>query len=140
MIEKETFLFQLVELAGGFTERAASDDVNLAYRIDENRTIRIPSVDEISRKQDIEFTEEILAVVVPTNSMNEANDAFASRININTATQTQLESLPGIGPTTATQIIQFRNREGPFKKIEDIMNVPGIKASKFALLKEQITV
>ena len=61
-------------------------------------------------------------------------------VNINTATQTELETLPGIGPSTALKIINYRTENGKFKSIEDIKNVSGIGDSKFDTLKKYITV
>lgn len=63
-----------------------------------------------------------------------------SKININTATQTELEILTGIGPSTALKIINYRKENGKFKNIEDIKNVPGIGESKFQAIKENICV
>src|SRR5262245_51901336 len=50
----------------------------------------------------------------------------AALLNLNTATADQLEALPGIGPATATRILEYREKNGPFKKIEDLMNIKGI--------------
>ena len=61
-------------------------------------------------------------------------------VNINTATQTQLETLSGIGPSTALKIIKYREENGKFKTIEDIKNVPGIGESKFDTIKNEICV
>lgn len=61
-------------------------------------------------------------------------------VNINMATQTELEALSGIGPSTALKIIQYRNENGKFKSIEDIKNVPGIGDSKFKAIKNEICV
>lgn len=61
-------------------------------------------------------------------------------VNINMATQTELEALSGIGPSTALKIIQYRNENGKFKSIEDIKNVPGIGDSKFEAIKNEICV
>jgi competence protein ComEA len=61
-------------------------------------------------------------------------------INLNTATQTQLESLPGIGAKAAQRILEFRQKNGSFKKIEDLMNVKGIGEKNFLKLKPYITV
>lgn len=61
-------------------------------------------------------------------------------VNINKATQAELESLAGIGPSTALKIVNYRNEFGKFKTIEDIKNVPGIGESKFNAIKEQICV
>ena len=61
-------------------------------------------------------------------------------ININLATQSELESIPGIGSTTAKRIIEYRNKNGKFKNIEDIMNVNGIGESKFNTIKDFISI
>jgi len=62
------------------------------------------------------------------------------RVNINTATLAELDTLPKIGPSLAQQIIDYRARHGPFKKIEDLKNVSGIGDATFAGLKDLITV
>jgi competence protein ComEA len=61
-------------------------------------------------------------------------------ININTATQAELESLPRIGPAIAQRIIEYRTANGPFQTIEEIMNVKGIGPATFAQIKDLITV
>lgn len=61
-------------------------------------------------------------------------------VNINKATQSELETLSGIGPSTALKIINYREENGEFKKIEDIKNVPGIGEAKFETIKAQICV
>ena len=61
-------------------------------------------------------------------------------INLNTATVEQLESLPGIGPKTAERIVEYRTKSGPFKRIEELMNVKGIGEKSFLKLKPLITV
>ena len=61
-------------------------------------------------------------------------------INLNTATAAQLGSLPGIGPKTADLIIQYRQKNGPFKKVEEIMNVRGVGEKSFLKLKSRLTV
>jgi comEA protein len=60
-------------------------------------------------------------------------------VNLNTASQIELEELPGIGPKAAARIIEYREHKGPFKKIEDLMNVQGIGEKSFLRLKAQIT-
>ena len=69
-----------------------------------------------------------------------AKPAVTSAINLNTASATDLEVLPGIGAKTAALIVEYRQKNGPFKKIEELMNVRGIGEKNFLKLKEQITV
>jgi len=61
-------------------------------------------------------------------------------IDLNTATATQLEALPGIGPKTAERIVEYRDKNGGFKKIEELMNVRGIGEKNFLRIKDLITV
>src|SRR5437763_14812811 len=61
-------------------------------------------------------------------------------VNLNTASAAQLEALPGIGAKTAARIVEYRQKNGPFKKIEDLMNVRGVGEKNFLKLKTQITI
>ena len=71
-------------------------------------------------------------------------DSHATRptaqVNLNTATATQLRELPGIGAKTAERILEYRQKKGPFKKIEELMNVKGIGEKSFLKLRPQLTV
>lgn len=62
-----------------------------------------------------------------------------AKVDLNTATVEELDSLPGIGLATARRIVEFRTQNGPFKKVEDLMNVKGIGEKKFLRLKDRIT-
>jgi competence protein ComEA len=64
----------------------------------------------------------------------------AAPININTATQAQLEALPGVGPKAAQRILEYRKQNGNFKKVEDLMNVKGFGEKTFLKLKPVLTV
>ncbi len=70
----------------------------------------------------------------------EAKSPSAAVVNLNTATVAELETLPGIGPRTAALIIEYRQKNGGFKKIEDLMNVKGIGEKSFLKLKPLIVV
>jgi competence protein ComEA len=77
--------------------------------------------------------------VSPTGSSSGKLPA-GQTVNINTATAEELDALPGIGPTKAQAIIDYRNQNGPFKSIEDIENVKGIKEGEFGKIKDMIRV
>jgi competence protein ComEA len=66
--------------------------------------------------------------------------AATSPVNLNTASASQLQSLPGIGPRTAERILEYRQKNGNFKKIEELMNVKGIGEKSFLRIKDRITV
>ena len=69
-----------------------------------------------------------------------ARKAPAGIVNINTASATDLQTLPGIGAKTASRILDYRQKNGPFKKIEELMNIRGVGEKNFLKLKNQITV
>jgi competence protein ComEA len=73
-------------------------------------------------------------------SSNTGAAAFAGVVNLNTASASDLEALPGIGAKTAARIVEYRQKNGPFKKIEELMNVQGIGEKNFLKLKPQISV
>ena len=122
-----------ISAAGGITEIADLSKVNLAYKLKDAQKIYIPSI--YDEEQEIYIQEDAGAnVVIPDSSPP------SLLININTAIQPELETLPGIGASTAKKIIDYRLTNGNFKKIEDIMNVPGIGESKFNSIKDQICI
>ena len=69
-----------------------------------------------------------------------AKETMETPVNLNTATATQLELLPGVGPATAQRILEYRQKSGGFKKIEELMNVRGIGEASFLKLKALVSV
>lgn len=65
--------------------------------------------------------------------------ASTAVVNINTATAAEFESLPGVGPKMAARIVEYRQKNGPFKKVEELMNVRGLGEKNFLKLKGQLT-
>ena len=84
-------------------------------------------------------TANVLAQEAPRSSTKASAPAGAP-INLNTATVAQLETLPGIGKSTAERILEYRQKNGGFKKVEDLMNVRGIGEKSFLKMKALITV
>jgi competence protein ComEA len=75
-----------------------------------------------------------------TPARSAAKPASTATVNLNTASEADLEGLPGIGAKTAARIVEYRQKNGPFKKIEELMNVRGVGEKNFLKLKAQITV
>ena len=66
--------------------------------------------------------------------------AFLLILNLNTATARELQSLPGIGPSLAKKIVEFREKKGGFKRVEELLAIPGISEKRFRVLKEKVYV
>lgn len=133
---------------GGIREDADIEDINLAYQLEDGMKIHIPTKQEKENKAKISDMKENGQEYITTSSgiseekeesENTKNQQNA-KVNINTATQAQLETLPGIGPSTATKIMAHRKEKGKFTKIEDIKEVSGIGDAKFDKIKDYITV
>ena len=141
-----------VNAAGGATSRADLERINLAQTLIDTEQVFVPS--RSSRKTTVTVAPRLapsrttMPVVVattpgaiPTVPVVGAPITNASPlVNLNTATSEQLDALPGVGPATAKAIISYRSRKGPFKKVEDLLNVPGIGPAKVAALRDQVTV
>jgi competence protein ComEA len=132
----ESIVRDLVQMAGGFSGEAAPEAVNLALPLADGMHVHIPSRDEASSAPPL-----ITLPLAPAGaSSTGASGSAGSLININTATLEELDTLPGIGPSTAQKIIDHRNSYGPFPTIEAILDVPGIGPVKFEQIKALITV
>ena len=127
-----------IEAAGGLTENADISDVNLAYILEDGIKLRIPSTsDETITNTDILIENNGENIIEETNtSTNNSNGS----ININKATEAELDTLPGIGPSLASKIVEYREQNGKFSTIEDIKNVTGIGESKYESIKDFICI
>lgn len=129
--KKEDRIKDIVEIAGGFTKDADKKSVNLAMKLKDEMKIYIPSKSETSKAQNNDTENSQIVTIKDSNSGN--------LVNINTADSNKLQTLPGIGPSKAKKIIEFREKN-QFKKIEEIKNVDGIGDKTFESLKSLITI
>ncbi len=122
-----SYLYQLVDQAGGLTEDAAAEHINLALQLNTNQLIHIPTQKEWA--------------AAPTPLANEASgpSGTPALVHINQADAAALDTLPGIGPATARTIVDYRTKNGPFRTLEDLMKIPGIKQSRFDAIRDLIT-
>ena len=136
-LEEGSRIEDAISKAGGLNEDADITNVNLAYILEDGTKIKIPSSSEVTEVQN----ENILNSDSGENIVEEFKDSNKiSLLNINKATEQDLQNLPGIGLSLASKIIEYRNENGKFSTIEDIKNVNGIGESKYENIKEQICV
>ena len=129
-LEAGSRIYQAVEMAGGFGADAAVWYLNLAQEITDGMKIQVPSVQEAEQWEQTGGPR--------ADSQWEASQEM--KVNLNTADKEQLMTLTGIGESRAEDIIRYRQEHGPFERIEDIMNVSGIKEGAFQKIKDSITV
>ena len=127
-----------IKKAGGETKNADLSQVNLAYILSDGQKIYIPSKNE--KIDNFVISSNEAEIIDNKGNKNSESSNMSSKININTATESQLDTLPGVGPSTAMKIIEYRNTNGKFKKIEDIKEVKGIGEAKYEDLKNYITI
>ena len=136
-LKENSRIADAVEAAGGLKEDADMSKINLAYVLEDGMKIKIPSVNDKDEgtKQDVTNEEEIVDIIPESNIKSEKE-----MVNINKASQTELETLPGIGPSIALKIINYRNENGKFSNIEDLKKVSGIGENKYENIKALISV
>lgn len=125
-------IYEAVDAAGGFTENAARECVNLASKVSDGMQITIYNREEAASLQ-------ADSASVGGNA-GKSGTSGSGLVNLNTATKEELMTLKGIGESKAEDIIRYREKSGGFKKIEDIMKISGIKENGFQKIKDSITV
>jgi len=127
-LPKNSRIQDVIDAAGGLTEEANVNGVNLAARVSDGQQVDIP-------KKAPELT-----IGSETGGTPGAGGFLGAPININTAAEAELETLPGIGPTLAQRIVEYRTAFGFFGRIEDLMNVSGLGPATFEQIKPFVTV
>lgn len=131
-------IIDAINKAGGKTEEADLSKINLAYIVEDGTQIYIPRINE--NLNEVSLISDGAGVGVIVTDSNVEENEVNTKVNINTASKEKLETLPGVGETTAQKIIDYREANGKFKTIEDIKNVSGIGDAKYESLKDKITV
>lgn len=135
-----------IDKAEGLKENADTKEINLAFKLEDGMKIYIPTVGEkqkettenLNNNENSQYITSSAGVVDTGNEVEGKTET--GKININTATQTELETLPGIGSSTSSKIISYRKENGKFKTIEDIKEVSGIGDAKYENIKDLICV
>lgn len=151
-LSSDSRVFQAIEKAGGYLPGAAASYLNRARSLYDGQQIYVPTQEEVD-SQTIPLTQDETAqdgvVQEGTAQTGTAADNTADgtettqagqRINLNTADVSQLSTLTGVGESKAMAIIAYREENGPFTSIEDIMNVPGFKEGTYEKIKDKIAI
>ncbi len=133
-------LQELIEAAGGTTGKAQLKAINRAILLKDQDKIHIPYKGEKVESAATAGTGTSTNSTSTSSNSSASNQESGEKVNLNTADVAGLQKLTGIGEKKAEQIIAYREQNGPFKKVEDLMQVSGIGEKTFASLKDQLTV
>ncbi len=128
----EERVYDVLKRAGGLLEEADSDRINFSAKIEDQQVLYIPAVGE-------EPPEHLNQSASPEGKQSTA-DTEPSKININTASPSELQQIPGIGSVKAQEIIRFREENGSFQKVEDLQEISGIGEKTIEKLKNFVTI
>ena len=123
-LKEESIIEDLISEAGGLKPDADMSKINRAEKLKNHQSINITNKNQAKEMATASTTDEKASLI----------------ININTASEAELDTLPGIGPSRAKDIISYREEKGGFNSIEDIKNIKGIGEASFEKLKDKITV
>ncbi len=130
-------LVEAVEMAGGFREDADTDWCNQARQIADQEQIVIYTAEETAAMKE---QGQVSADAPAANASGVSESTDGDKVNLNTASLEQLMSLPGIGASRAQAILEYRESQGGFASIEEVMQIGGIKSALFEKMKDRITV
>ncbi len=130
-LEKDSRLLDLIDHAGGLTSQADNDRVNNVFILRDGDYFYIPAIGE---------TIPDTARNAPGNHPLVDASIFDYPLNLNTATQEALESLPGIGPSKAKDIINYREQVRAYENVDDLLNVPGIGSATLDSIREYLII
>jgi len=135
-------VYEGIAAAGGFREDACEDFVNQAGILQDGQRLIIPTEQEAAGADGSYRTlwQEEMRKMEETDAAGGSSGNAEGSVNINTATEKELSAIPGIGAGKAAAIVQYRQENGNFASIEDIMKVSGIKEGTFEKIKDKITV
>ena len=149
-LEENSRISDAIDKAEGLKENADTKNINLAFKLEDGMKIYIPTIGESIAENEVNENNNMIdetskyvtseSGVAQEENNGQTEEKKSEKVNINKATQTELEGLPGIGPATAIKIINYRNENGKFKNIEDIKEVSGIGDAKYENIKDLICV
>lgn len=149
ILDEGSRIVDAINAAGGTTSNANVTKVNLVFVLEDGMKVNIPNNSDLKSNSDFEYITLNSGDGKNNDYIKNESDLESTKfnhsksydmVNINTATQTELESLPGIGPSLALKIINYRKENGKFSSVEEIKNVSGIGERKFEELKKYVNI
>ena len=135
-VESGARLAQAIQLAGGFAEGADTGSVNLARVLSDGEQVVV--LEAQAQQASPAPNEQQSSSTSPSQPASQQTATAAGKVNLNTATQSDLETLPGIGPSTAQKIVADRTANGPFASVDDLARVSGIGTKKLEALRDLV--
>ena len=149
-LEENSRISDAIDKAEGLKENADTKNINLAFKLEDGMKIYIPTTEETAEEMAQEGKDDKTQNYITSSggvvqgekdsTTTTSGEQKTGKININTATQTELETLPGIGPSTSLKIVNYREENGDFQSIEQIKEVSGIGDAKYENIKDLICV
>lgn len=152
-LKKDSRVIDVINLAGGLTENADTSVINLSKKISDEMVIIVYSIEEVknfeqTKEKEQQVQEKCEQVdenalqndACITTATAENKEQTQQKVSINKATKEELMTLPGVGESKAKDIIDYREKNGPFTTIEDLKNVSGIGESILAKIKDNIII
>ena len=139
-LEEDARIADAIEKAGGVTDIANMKNVNLASKLEDGMKIYIPKQGEDVLENNLEENSNNKETTLGGSGTNSNVGNEKGKININKATKEELDTLPGIGESTAQKIIKYREEHGSFKNIEELKEVKGIGDAKYEEIKDLVDI
>ena len=139
-LEEDARIADAIEKAGGVSDIANMKNVNLASKLEDGMKIYIPKQGEDVLENNLEENSNNKETTLGGSGTNSNVENEKEKININKATKEELDTLPGIGESTAQKIIQYREEHGSFKNIEELKEVKGIGDAKYEEIKDLVDI
>lgn len=140
-LEEGARVANAIEKAGGVRDDAYTKDINYALKLEDGMKIYVPTIEESKQeKEEVNINSESSNYIISSNNTKTNENSNGQKVNINNADESELDELPGVGPSTAQKIIQYRKENGEFKSIDELKNVSGIGEAKFQKIKDLICV
>ena len=128
---------EALALSGGMNRQASIQAINLAARVKDGQQIYFPTKSEWEKGESLNLQGQSAASQEHATSASSGSEMSSQKVNINIATESELETLSGVGPSTAQKIIEYRTKNGNFSSLDDLKNITGIGDKRVEAIREE---